>query len=505
MLLSLFMVAGALFAQTVEGTVTSTGGAALAGVKITLTKAGGPNEATDYSTVTDAAGAFTLRDVKDDVYVVLLQLAGFLSPNPGGPGNRPFTVEVGVPTNHLKLEMMPQGKVSGRVVDGRGVPVPGSKLELAVPYGTWERDTAGTDGSFTFERVRPGTYTLLAVAPSGWKPPDPVDGQAFAWVPTFFGDVSFQEGAVPIVVRPGRELSDQDVKLLAAPVHRLRGRVLDPAGEAAPGVKIDLWDTANTEDTRSAVSQRDGSFEFAITDRQWLLSAEAGSSAARLAASLSVPTASRDIDNAVLRLTMPFSIHGSVQFDPPKGGKLPLGILFAPKTGAGPPSLAQLEESGKFTADGLYPGVYGITMAPALPAPGYYLDAIRIGEHDILTRDLEIASEYTAISIVFKAGGGAVRGVVEDCGGATILLLPQDKAMRRQGSVRVAQCQEGNRYEIPWVRPGDYYLFAFASGSSPLVPPYNLDQDYLNHARKLTVADGSSAQVDLELIPLRGF
>jgi hypothetical protein len=48
-------------------------------------------------------------------------------------------------------------------------------------------------------------------------------------------------------------------------------------------------------------------------------------------------------------------------------------------------------------------------------------------------------------------------------------------------------------------------VFAFASGSSPLVPPYDLDQDYLNHAVKLKVASSSTAQVDLKVTPPRWF
>jgi hypothetical protein len=503
MLICLLLVASALLAQTVEGSVTSTSGAALAGASVTLMKAAGRNERTAYNAVTDASGGFRLQDVKDGVYVVHLQLAGFLSLNPGEPGNRPFAVEGGVSTRHLRLEMMPEGKVSGQVVDGRGSPVPGSKVVLTVPNGTFEQSTAGVDGSFAFEGVRPGTYSLLAIAPLAWKPPDSVDAQEFAWLPTFLGSVSFPEGAPPIVVRPGSDVFGQKVKLLAAPVHHLRGRLLDPAGKAAPGTRVELLDTDKREEVRSTVSKTDGSFEFVTTDRQWRLAAEAGSSTARLVASLTVLMAGKDLD-VELRLTMPFSVHGSVRFDPPEGGKLPVGIAFKPED-ADTPAFGKVEESGKFTAEGLYTGVYGITTAPAFPAPGYYLDAIRIGDREMLTREVEIISEYTPISILFKAGGGTIQGSVEDCRAGTVILLPQDKSMRRQGIVRVAQCLEGDRFEIPWVRPGDYYIFAFASGSTPLVSPYDLDQDYLNHAVKLKVVSGNTAQVDLKVTPPRWF
>jgi hypothetical protein len=496
-LLSFLLVGRALVAQAVEGEVTSMGGSALAGVSVTLVKAGDRNEVTEYSAATDASGSFRLMGVKDGVYVVHLDRAGFLSPSPGGPGNRPFAVEGGVPTRHLRFEMLPEGKVSGRIVDGRGAPVPGAGVTLAVPNGLYQQDTASADGNFAFNEVSPGTYTLLAVAPPGWKPPDPVDGQELAWVPTFLGGVSFRDGAARIAVRPGSDISDQKVKLLAAPIHRLHGEALGPSGNAAAGAKVEIW-KEDGEESQSTVSKPDGSFGFAITDGRWRLSAELGSNPTKLAGSLNGQVSGADLD-VVLRLSMPFSVHGVVLFDPPHDGASTLSILFTPAGGSGMPAVAKVDELGNFAADGFYTGAYGITMAPPVPAMGYFLDAIRIGDRETLTREVEIVSEYAPILVRFKAGGGTVQGSVEDCGGATVLLLPQDKSIRRQGVVRSARCSEGDAFEISSIRPGDYYVFAFASGSAPLIPPYDLDQDQLNSAVKLTVADRSNSKIDLKV------
>jgi hypothetical protein len=55
------------------------------------------------------------------------------------------------------------------------------------------------------------------------------------------------------------------------------------------------------------------------------------------------------------------------------------------------------------------------------------------------------------------------------------------------------------------VRPGDYYIFALTSGSPALIPPHDLDQDYLNQAVTLTVASNGAVKVDLKVIPPRWF
>jgi len=489
------LAAAALPAQTVEGTVTSTTGTVLPGTEVTLMKAGGRNEVTEHHTTTDTTGSFRLQNVKEGLYVVQMQLEGYLSPNPGGPGNRPFPVTGGSPTKHIDIQMMPEGKVSGWVVDGEGSPVPGSKLVLAIPYGVRQETTAAGDGSFAFDSLRPGMYSLLAVPPDAWKPPDPVDGQAFAWLPTYLGGDSAR-----LVLHSGSNLAAQKLKLLAGPVHRLRGVLLDPSGHTASGVKVEAWQKEHAREPRSTISLADGSFAFPVTEGEWQLSA----TASQQAASLSVPVARKDLD-VELRLSMPFSLHGVVRFDPLEGAKMPVGILFTSENGTRVPSVGKVEANGAFTAIDLYPGVYNITMAPALPSPGYFLDSIRLGDREVLSREVEIVSGEIPVSIHFQAGGGSIRGTVKDCGAATILLLPREKAMRRQGLVRSARCTEGDRFEILSVRPGAYYLLALESGSPPLVPPYDLDQDYINQSLRLNIENRGNDKVELQVILQRWF
>ncbi len=504
-ILALLLTTVSLAAQTVEGTIVSPKAGALPGVSVTLLKGKSPFEATQHSTVTDAQGSFRLDNVEEGVYVFDLQVEGFAGPVPATPGNRPFVVSSGGAPKSLRLEMMPLGRVSVRVVDPEGSPVPGAALEFAADYGLSEQETAGADGRFTFRNLRPGSYKLLAVAPPGWKSPAPVDGQPMAWVPTFFGGVPDREGAASIRVVPGGEFVAPDLKLLAAPAYPLRGTVLDPAGNIASGVKVFLWVPNARAQEWTTVSAGNGSFEFPkVTDGPWRLSAETGSGASKMAAWVSVQMAGKELDRVTLHLMKPFPVHGRVSFDPPEGAIPPSSIGLISKD-LSATAASDVKGDGRFTAEGVYPGIYGIGIAPALPDPRYYLDSIRVGDRDALAREVEIVSEFSPISITFKAGSSAVRGSVEDCGAAVVLLLPQDPAMRRQGLTRQTRCSEGDHFEILSVRPGEYYLFAFAPNSAPLVPPHDLDQEYLNHAVKLTVANNAGSLVNLKVIPSRGF
>jgi hypothetical protein len=77
--------------------------------------------------------------------------------------------------------------------------------------------------------------------------------------------------------------------------------------------------------------------------------------------------------------------------------------------------------------------------------------------------------------------------------------------MRRQGLVRLARCTEGDRFEISSVRPGTYYLLALESGSAPLVPPHDLDQDYVNQSLRLNISNRGVEKVELQVTPQRWF
>jgi hypothetical protein len=105
-----------------------------------------------------------------------------------------------------------------------------------------------------------------------------------------------------------------------------------------------------------------------------------------------------------------------------------------------------------------YPGQYGIFEDGDPPAP-YYLDAIRVGEAEVTTEEVEFSSG-AVIALVYKTNGGTLRGTVEKCASGRVVLIPRDRAMQRSGFLRAALCDSTDRYTFPAVRPGEYYALA---------------------------------------------
>src|SRR5262249_35578634 len=152
-------------------------------------------------------------------------------------------------------------------------------------------------GNFSF-LAPPGNYILSARPPSKLRPPAARKDERLGWVDTYYPDVVDRRAAVKIVVRAGSELWGMDIRLRAAPVSRVRGVVLDTKGDPAPRVPVKATplDEILPTDIRT-VSAEDGVFEFpALSNGEWVLSAETQSGGGKARGFVEAHIAGRDLD-----------------------------------------------------------------------------------------------------------------------------------------------------------------------------------------------------------------
>src|ERR1035438_797384 len=136
------------YGQTVEGTVVnSVTGAPVAGVAVQI---GSPGKPFQMAT-TDAVGAFLVDGLADGRYSASFNKQGFSPPGPDEAARQPFLVRAGSAAVRLQVRMTPRGKVSGRVLDGDGHPVPGAAVELMTATFKGQIGAAGKDGTFSFD------------------------------------------------------------------------------------------------------------------------------------------------------------------------------------------------------------------------------------------------------------------------------------------------------------------------------------------------------------------
>jgi hypothetical protein len=160
--------------------------------------------------------------------------------------------------------------------------------------------------------------------------------------------------------------------------------------------------------------------------------------------------------------------------------------------------LAIPDRNGNFTLRDVYPGSYRIVSTP--PPRPYYMAAVRIGEADLSTAEVELSSSAAPITVLYKTDGGTVRGTSEKCASGVVLLVPQDRALQSLPFLGSARCDSDDRYDFSGVRPGDYYALAFAGGGG--VP--QLDEILISQANKVSVRAEEIASADLHAIPRPG-
>jgi hypothetical protein len=265
------------------------------------------------------------------------------------------------------------------------------------------------------------------------------------------------EAAVRITVHPGDRISGVDLKLLAVPAQVIRGMLLNPDGTPASDVTVALnideppgVPGEKERPTYEARTNSEGSFEFPpVADGDWRIAAELERGGVKLRALQWVEIAGHDIRDVKLRLAAPFNVQGLVVMDAtvngmkagaaapkppavsliPHAGRVRSGSgaaswMLQPDTMVGPRFRSVLYEGdgavtanpdsdGRFSFNGVYADGYRI--APLAGPAGYYLDSVRVGETDVAAAEVQVSPGTLPITVVYKTGGGVVRGAVEKC------------------------------------------------------------------------------------------
>jgi hypothetical protein len=488
-------------ARTLKGSVlNSINGLGIPGVEVEIIRL--PAGDVSFSTTTDGHGIFQIESVESGSYAARYLSRAY---KPKLLENRQlFQMSGGTVT--LTAYLVPLSNLKVRVFDNRDVPVLDANFELADSQ-TRIRMPVAERGEFVSHLVPPGTYLLSVIPPGSLKPPTlPVrnGGNVLQWSKTFYPGVTSRDSAAELLLAPG-EVRDIEIKLQTVAAHAVRGVLVNSNDMPAPGIPITL-----SQDVSSTLKSReDGSFEFPLVkDGEWRLTAAVGGQEVSAKASQWIEMAGQDIEGLKLRLVMPFALTGSVVLEIPQGTPtMPTPRVFLiPHSNREEAPTALLEttglqahpaEDGSFVLNNVYPGAYRVEDEERPPAP-YYLDAIRVGNTDVGNREIDLLAPLP-IELVYKTNGGIVRGQVNTTKPCGVWLVPQDEPHRGRSFLRSSSCNSEGRFQIDAVRPGDYYLVAFAGDD---IPWYRALADDTLHKRATTVTARTGETVTAEAWPL---
>lgn len=496
-------------AQIVEGrVVNAANGVGIAGVNVVLMGGEDP-----YRVTTDSEGRFRIEGVADGSYRAIYRARGFWMLPRSSPQDLPqFTVTGKGGPVHLEASLAPIPKVSGRVLNSLGKPVPNATvLAQENPmgcnkpscFGPAKEVKTGEKGEYSIEDFAgEGRWVLSAIAPESLAAPDSGAG----WTQTFYPSTADPQLAARITVQSGVEQSGLDIKLVTAAVHYIRGKVLDAQGDPAR-VTVSLYNGLGWKVEK--VTESDGKFEMGpAPEGQWQVSAVLEGGGKKLWALERVELKDRDAENVELRLAAPFLVHGKVIWNAPEGvsppERLPDVVMAykgnsfdspnSPRTPVGRP-----DNQGGVTFEDVYPGEYEFAFLEGPPSP-FYLESIRYGAQDALTSFVRVAGGDQTVEFTFRYGGGTVQGTVQDCGDAHVVLLPQDPPLRRPGLLHETKCEANGHFEFSGVRPGEYYGIAIGGEGAGQWFTGLSDDRVLRQAGRVTVRANEHTSAEIPLV-----
>jgi hypothetical protein len=478
------------------------------------------------SAQTDANGKFRIENVEAGTYFLTAEKTGFLRQAYGARANTtmfvPFTVNAGEQARDLVFKLVPQGVITGKVVDDDGEPVPRASVNVMRQTGFGGQPAMGRAGmtndvgEFRLAELAPGRYVLRVMpgmgmgedlAPVSKDPDKPREG----FVPTFYPGVADAANAAPLEIAPGQQMDGVVVRLARGRVFRISGRTAAP--EAGRLLRVMLMPRersqmmmgfggtgamARPDGTFVIRNVRPGAYHVVAMEMQ-----QSGPGRMTPIARAPVDILDSDIEDLVLRIEPAVELAGVVRTAGEQ--KLSLAgarvfLISAEGVSFNTPS-AVVDAEGAFKLTDVAQDRYHLNVMN-IPEPGY-LRSARFGTEETLKRGLQVTGPGT-LELVIGTDAGAIHGLVQQgdtpLAGGYVILLP-DPATPESGYLRkTATTDQNGRYELKGVAPGSYRLYAFPEAQ--YVADMGAFKPLEEKSAKVTVRENGREQVDVKVIEL---
>ncbi len=478
------------------------------------------------SVVSDEEGKYYFSDVEAGSYIVMSTRKGFLptrygARHPYSPGHTRIAVSEGQDVTNIRIEMMPQSVLSGKVLDEEGEPFQGVMVQVvdmrmtgpSRPGMTFRRGGMGRAddrGEFRISDLPPGNYHLH-VSPAPTAASLQVAGSADrkAYIPLFYPGTPDRAQAQEIQIAPGADVSGFQIRMQRSEVAMISGKVLGVDGQpATTPFMVNLMPKAALLTPFPAAGYRqleNGGFQLAnVPPGSYSLNVQMQSpNGVRAMHQQDLDVGKDDIQDLHIQVKEPFSVSGQILLgkDAEQINPSTIQIRAWPTSGifSGLPT-ARIEADGTFTLSNVYAGKHEIQVYFS-PTAGY-LESIRHGDQDITGQDVDITNEGT-LRIRLDGNGGTVTGSVTSEGkpasGGIILVVPVKKELRNFLLMKMGNTDQDATFSVSQIAPGDYLVMALDSFDSALLQDEARMQELERKAKKISVKKGTAESVNLEM------
>jgi Carboxypeptidase regulatory-like domain len=445
-----------------------------------------------YGGLSDAQGYFRFEGVSAGVFSLRGDRPGFLMTNYGAKGpnqaGTTITLQPGQEMTDLNLGLLPQAVISGRVLDEDGDPVSG--IQVQGMKQTWFRGksrsmpmgSASTNdiGEYRLGPLFPGKYTVSA-QPMGANMGDS-EAPAIPGAPelhqvrTFFPESLTEDTAAQVVVAAGQTASGTEIHLQRIRTFHVRGKIAGVTGRPeTERLQVNLMPREQSGMMFGMVGgqqvlKSDSSFDISgVAPGAYYFNVSSFKSGPiSTVAHQPVDVSGSDINDLVVAMSPMGTLRGriSIEGDGPAKPEFHPQIFLTSEEAMMAAPMAKFAEDGTFSIENIGPGKYypQISGAPN----GAYLRSVRLGQQEILGKDLDFSNAGSGeLEIVFRYGVAQLTGTIQMPQDANkpsapdfmVVLVPG--SLNADGSgMRLGQADQTGTFTMKNITPGRYLAYA---------------------------------------------
>jgi protocatechuate 3,4-dioxygenase beta subunit len=473
------------------------------------------------SATTDSSGNFAVAALEPGTYRISAEHTSFIPAQLGARGpNKPgpsLVLTAGQKSTGQRINLYPQGVISGRIVDEDGEPVPNVEVQVSrLQYMAGRKQLARSNsrmtndlGEYRIFGLSPGRYYLNAV----YRPDPNLAGEG-QYVSTYYPRTPDPSGAAPLEIIPGSQLGNIDVTLVRIRTVTVKGRVTSEIGGGDIHMILSASNPlgASNENGRGGAVSPDGGFEFRnVVPGSYKLIAVQSAPGKAYSSRVPLTVGAGNIEGVLITIHAPFTISGQIKVDGETVetfSRMRIGLQpFEPgNIVVGPMPDVPVKADLSFQLPELSAEHYRVVVNS--PPEGFYVKSIRSAEVDVQLAGLDLTGGAAApLEIVLSPNAGTLNGNVLDpktqkpVSGATVVLIPRDKDRRtRESFYRTASTDLAGRFTFKNLIPGDYNAFCWDD------VPYGawMDPDFLTpqeaRGTAITIPERSPQSVQLTLL-----
>jgi len=453
-----------------------------------------------YVRTSNASGAFAFDGIAPGDYHLRLERRGYLDDAKGVQTGSALHLTAGQKITDLDLLATPLAVITGTVTDADGEPIPYAVVQLIKQnwsidgrrYQAVTGDNANEQGEFRLNDMAPGRYYLYAArGPMDGPVKDPSGKGELRLASLYYPNAATIDGAAPIELRAGQELTGVLMKLPWVPCYHVRGQAQQGAQE------VQLLKRHNGQalpwDEQDGDPGRDRTFDIAgVTAGDYFL--RAGTNM-RIGGETPITVTSHDVNGlAATAASVEFRAHVRVE-----GEVSGLGLFL--QRNDGPEfdhvSTVAVQPDGTARLPGIGPARY-ILWAGSREG-GAYVKSVVIAQQELRTQELDFTRDVPPdLEIVVGTGSGRVQGTVQwpdttqtgpPFGAADpikAVLVPQQP----RAGIRPAwmsEIDQNTGFAFSDVPPGKYFAFVTA----------NLDEGLWMNREFIGLVQGSGAALEV--------